>query len=278
MRRTNLLGALLITVSHFLHPAITAAVPENLSAIVPLQPFCDPFYGTFQGRPMRCAAALALMPDGRRSKFYEIRPPGTRPMGYSLPAHYVDVSTNCDITIEIAGPTLPPFVELVPHQLNVQATSVVQTCTVGGMVSQWGGFLVQRMDLLQEYVADLRVNLDDAYHTSFVTVTVSTLDKPELAPGNFDPEIPSTLAVYTGAIAQGTGDPYQRSLLAARAEHWQLRAQQMYPRSLNRRISWWQDPYDATTGQASNDASTVEAVASLSPSLQQPNLTDVETS
>lgn len=40
-----------------------------------------------------------------------------------------------------------------------------------------------------------------------------------------------------------SADLFRRSLLLARAERWSSRVEQMSPRSWERRINWWRDPY-----------------------------------
>ena len=68
------------------------------------------------------------------------------------------------MTVGVAGPKVPRFIQLVPRDLILQTVKIFETCNtyrVGGV--QTGGFLVQALDPLLRYVTDLTVNLDDAY-------------------------------------------------------------------------------------------------------------------
>ena len=94
-----------------------------------------------------------------------------------------------------------------------------------------------------------------ATETAFVTVTLSVADHHNPSPGNFDPQIPDVLAIYTAHQAAISSSPERRSLLEERANRWRLRRDQMSPQSWDRRIDWWHDPYEATDQQQSLTAS-----------------------
>ena len=68
----------------------------------------------------------------------------------------------CVITVEIAGPKVPPFISETPDKIFLEALHTVDTCRFQGYVSM-GGFVTWPTDKLNSYVTDLRVNLEDAY-------------------------------------------------------------------------------------------------------------------
>lgn len=89
-----------------------------------------------------------------------------------------------------------------------------------------------------------------AVSTAFITITISTPDRLSPSPGNYDPEIPETLAWYTQREADATADQERRSLLQYRASNLLLRSQQMKPRG--QRLNWWRDLSDQIGGRRNN--------------------------
>lgn len=168
---------------------------------------------------------------------------------------------NCAITLELAGPKLQRFVEAALRDLAAVVHDLIKSYQ-----EEEGEFMARRFDHFLQHVTNLRANLDDTYRqpnfpkspttafsltllspaldTSLITFTNSSSDHLIPFPSDYDPEIANTLASYTKAKAMESADLSWRSLLLARAERWSSQAEQMSPRSWERRINWWRDPYE----------------------------------
>ena len=68
----------------------------------------------------------------------------------------------CVITVELAGPNVPPFVTESPNKIFLEALQTVDTCSYRGYANM-GGYTTWPTDKLNSYVTDLRVDLEDPY-------------------------------------------------------------------------------------------------------------------
>ena len=68
----------------------------------------------------------------------------------------------CVITVELAGPNVPPFITESPNKIFLEALHTVDSCSHRGYANM-GGFVAWPTDKLNSYVTDLKIDLDDPY-------------------------------------------------------------------------------------------------------------------
>ena len=79
-----------ILLLHTMQIAVAAPVAANLSAIQPLVPYCNPFYGGWRSYPMQMLNIVGQMPQSSEREVYEVNSIGPPRGPYNLPARYVE--------------------------------------------------------------------------------------------------------------------------------------------------------------------------------------------
>ena len=83
---------------------------------------------------------------------------------------------DCYITVEAAGPNLPPMIEVVPNDIRTMAGWVISQCVI--RASAQGGFVTQGFTRVLGYILQPLTILIDPYRKS----TILTLSLPFYRP------------------------------------------------------------------------------------------------
>ncbi|KAL8703547.1 MAG: hypothetical protein Q9201_003277 [Fulgogasparrea decipioides] len=153
------------------------------------------------------------------------------------------------VQIEIAGQRIPPSVTLVPDKIKRMATRVLETCVK--QTSYIGGFLTGDLNGVKQWITASEGDLDkpmpaddmeqQAYSTSFITVSLSTPQSEYISPGDYDPVMASIFSMFEFDAAKAFApDSRVAKLLRGRARRLLRQVEVMTPRG--RRIPWWGDP------------------------------------
>ena len=154
---------------------------------------------------------------------------------------------GCYISVESAGPSVPPILWLIPLQVRTAATRVVEQC-IGEEHS--GGFEVLGYENLMEWIFPPSGNvlLRGAPYpssTSFVTVTVSGPGGKNSKPGDFDPGITGDII---GRLVALSAFARPESITAVLGEAgrliWLARAKRMTPGGS---VPWWAPETDSSS-------------------------------
>ncbi|KAL8953434.1 MAG: hypothetical protein Q9222_000708 [Ikaeria aurantiellina] len=141
----------------------------------------------------------------------------------------------------MAGPRLPPTITLIPDQLKAMARRVQGSCTKS--TTYIGGFITGDLRPMIEWLTSPNNDLDKPFpaSTSFLTLTISTLQSDWLSPGNYDPGIAQVLALAEFEAAKKV-DPSSEvaKTLRGRGQRFLRVQQEMEPRG--KRVAWWERP------------------------------------
>ncbi|KAL8941141.1 MAG: hypothetical protein Q9211_001948 [Gyalolechia sp. 1 TL-2023] len=200
---------------------------------------CANFYGTFADTS-DCIKAANKLPIGSDTRAFHI---STSPRYYFK--ERIPLSRqhgNCMVQVEMAGPRIPPVVHLVPDDIRVVSSYIIETCALEGG-GPLGGFGTGNIREMEQWLATLEGDLDKPmpYYTAFPTITFSNPFPDYFSPGNFDPEMALYLSRFVFDAAQPL-PPNSRhaKILRQRATRLQKENKVMTPRG--RRIPWWSDP------------------------------------
>ena len=154
---------------------------------------------------------------------------------------------ECYISVESAGPNIPPILWLIPGDVRLAATRVIQQC-IGEEHS--GGFESLGYDNLLEWIFPPSgdVLLRGAPYpssTAFVTVTVSGPSGKNTKPGDFDPGITGEILGRFAAL-KSYSRPESVTMLLSQAGSlvWLARTKRM---QLGGRIPWWAPETDSSS-------------------------------
>lgn len=153
---------------------------------------------------------------------------------------------GCYITVESAGPNIPPFLWIIPGDVRIAATRVIQQC-IGE--EHTGGFETLGYDNLLEWIfppaGDILLRgAPYPSSTAFVTVTVSGPSGKNTRPGDFDPGITGSIIGRLATLkAYAQGESVSSLLSQAGMLIWLARTKRM---QLGGRIPWWAPETDSS--------------------------------
>lgn len=247
---------------------------------------CHPFYGD-EFRQFHCFDAVDQLPltKGWTSPTdavdYWLNQPSTSPIAFSLPLSivsgkqpyrfpwapsfsftlYLPPVGDCAVSVESAGPNIPPILRMLPKNIRDTAAAVLHKCVqdsgLGGFATYGIKDLVDQVFPLQQVRAGALSTLP--IFTTFITVTISVKGRRLTAPGNYDPGVPESIAQkFTTKYTEATPNSKFELLYGTSVKTWEMKTEDM---SRGGTTPWWKPASDAS------DEMTYECDAGLgSPS------------
>ncbi|KAL8798690.1 MAG: hypothetical protein Q9200_007721 [Gallowayella weberi] len=172
---------------------------------------CDRRYGTNLDIP-RCDVAVARLDSGPAR----------------IPYRISDQEGGCMVSVEVAGPHLPQTYSLIPDVVQSLASHVINECV--GKDGRSGGFATLDLGRLIDFVLNPSTAFPANYpsSTTFLTVSITSSDKKNPSPGNYDPIIADTLAgAARDAAMHVPAASAVRKRLVERAQWFRRRAMRM---------------------------------------------------
>ena len=268
----------------------------------PLQPgwhFCHPFYGTdlIQSQCLEAANLLPYNGGGLGvddAMFYVTTPQERYDGPFRLPLTInVGKSSSlsclcwdcwdslltrlgqpgeCYITLEAAGPDVPPAIWIKPIQIHIAALTLIMQCIEKEGSPNTGGFVAFGFNNLMEWIFHngaggpnwIPRGAPYPAYTSMVTVTMSGPSSKDTQPGNFDPVV-ATIIQYTHAeiSANAPGSSSRAITFGVGAEVWSEKAESM---ERGGTTPWWN----------SIPMSSAETVYECDAALGRPSVVDCE--